>query len=233
MKPHIFLVDAEPSIRGVIEQALRQEGYQVSVVTSGREALHKAAQENPDLMIVDLHLPDAAGQDICRMIRETPRVQAIPVLAVSAKDTVGLAARSLNNGADSYLLKRADAPEWIAHVRALLRRPKAYFLEEDVIQRGRVTLRLAERRGFWNSQELPPFTPKEFQLLKELILRSPRVVEKNGLVLKVWGVPLEQVGRLTLDVHIQRLRKKLGPQASAFLKTISLVGYQWTENLEQ
>ena len=123
MKRRILIVDAEPAVRSVIEQVLRGEGYEVSAVSSGREALHKATKELPDLMIVDLHLPDEEGQDICRIIRQTPHVREIPVLAVSGKNIDGLAARSLNNGADGFLPKRTDPPELIAHVRALLRPP--------------------------------------------------------------------------------------------------------------
>ncbi len=103
------------------------------------------------------------------------------------------------------------------------------FPENDVVQKGRLTLRIGERRALFDNKDIPDLTPKEYALLKELALRSPRVVEKIGLVIKICGIPLEQLGRKTLDVHIQRLRRKLGRTGSPFLKTVSLIGYQWLD----
>jgi DNA-binding response OmpR family regulator len=226
----ILIVDAESNTRSEFERTLRQEGFLVITGSCGREALQVATKETPDLMILDLHVPNLESYEVCRLMRETPQSRTIPILTISMHDPNGLAIQCLNNGADGHLQKQVGRLELIAHVRALLRRPRIYLSEQDVVQKGFITLRPGERRITFQNKDIPSLTPKEYELLKELIFRSPRIVEREGIALKVWGVSFEQLGRKTLDVHIQRLRRKLGPLASSYLKTVSLVGYQWLES---
>jgi len=227
MPPRILIVDAEPVVRSGYERLLRREGFQVVVGSSGREGFELALKETPDLIILDPHLPDINGQDMCQRIRQTPEVRTIPILAVSAHVLDGEATQCLNQGADGYLRKPVDGPNLVANVRAMLRRPRNYFMEKDVIRKGRISIRVAERRAIFDRRELPNLTPKEFELLKELVCRSPRYVSKEALAMKVWGLPFDQVHRRTVDVHVQRIRRKLGSPASSFLKTVTLVGYRW------
>ncbi len=228
--PHkILFVDSELSVRNSFERALRQEGFDVLTEACGREALRVATKEIVDLLIVDLHLADVQVHELCKSIRDNPRSRSVPILTISANDPQGLAVQCLNNGADGHLAKHITTPELVANIRALLRRPRTYVTEHEVIQKGGMVLRPSERRALFQNSDIESLTPKEYELLKELLLHSPRIVEKDALAMKVWGVSFEQLGRKTLDVHIQRLRKKLGPTAALFLKTVSLVGYQWLE----
>jgi DNA-binding response OmpR family regulator len=230
MSQQIVVIDTEPALRNAYEEALRQAGFRVRVGRNGREAMEAASKEEPDLMIVNAKLSDMDGDDFCQKIRQTRKVRAIPLLVISGDHMEGLSARCLDSGADGFLVKPVDSQELVAHVRALLRRPRTYLADDAAIRKGRMTIRLAERRVLFDRRDISGLTPKEFALIQELVLRSPRVVEKIGLVMKIWGTPLEQLGRRTLDVHIQRIRRKLGPIASPYLKTVSLVGYQWLDN---
>jgi len=225
----ILVVDDEPSIRNLLDRVLRQEGYQVSSAVNGNEGLDHVNRENPHLIILDLNLPDLSGEDVCQRIRQTPRIQSTPVMILTGRNTQGLSTRCLNEGADDYLSKPFDIPELVAHVRALLRRPHDYASDDVVIKRRRISILTAEREVLWDGRPIPDLAPKEFEILRILVLHSPRVVTKNALSLKVWGIPIEQIHQRTVDVHIRRIRQKIGTAASRSLKTIPCVGYQWLE----
>jgi len=231
MSARIMIIGAGSAAGNGYESILRREGFHVLYGDSRRNLLDIVSKEAPDLMIVNVHSPDVRGQEICQMIRQTPEVHAIPLLVISGDDVHGLSTRCLNNGADGYLAKPVDDEELVAHVRAILRRPRNYLSSDAVIQKSRIIIRLGERRVLIDNQDIEHLTPKEYDLLLEIVARSPRIVEKEALVMKIWGIPLENLGRKSLDVHIQRLRRKLGSTGASFLKTVSLVGYQWLDTL--
>ena len=230
MNTRILVVNAEPTLRDFIEKSLKDEGFAIQTAGSCQEALSLSAESEPDLMIVDLQLPDLKGHAICQRIRESSNVRTVPMLVISGDQTDGWAANCLNSGADGVLSKQADGLELLAHVRALLRRSRIYLWNDDLLQKGQLVIRRAERRVLYDNQELPALTPKEYSVLHELVMNSPNIVDRNQLVKKVWGVTFDELGRKTLDVHIQRIRRKLGP-AAHLLKTVSLVGYQWSDSI--
>ncbi len=230
MRQRILVVDDEPSIRSLLSRILDREGYEVLLATSGREALEVAAKEKPDLVILDLNLPDIYGEDVCRRIRENPSIEKVPVLILTGKTTQGLSARCLNGGADDYLPKPFDIEDILAHLRALLRRTHGLVSGQETISQGRMTIRVAERMVLWKEQRLATLAPKEFELLRHLVFNAPKVLDKNTLALKVWGAPIDQLHERTIDVHIRRIRKKLGPTAAACLKTVPSVGFQWLDS---
>jgi two-component system response regulator MtrA len=141
----------------------------------------------------------------------------------------GLSSRCLNGGADDYLTKPFDNSELLAHLRALLRRPSVYASADAVVRRGRIEIRIAEHQIRWQGRKVRDLSPKEFDLLRELVLRAPQVVDKATLALKVWGASVESLHPRTVDVHIRRIRQKLSPQGAACLKTVPAVGYQWLD----
>jgi DNA-binding response OmpR family regulator len=225
----ILAVDDEVSIRNLLARVLGREGFDVLLAKDGREGFQLAADQNPDLVILDLNLPDTPGEEICQRIRQTPSLQSVPVLILTGRGTEGLLPRCLNGGADDYVAKPFDIKELVARVRALLRRPRVYCAKDSVIENGRLSIRVAERQVLWKGTPIEALAPREFEMLRFLVLQAPGVIDKTVLALNVWGSALEGSSQRTLDVHIRRIRKKLGPQAASCLKTIPSVGFQWLD----
>lgn len=225
----ILVVDDELSVRAVLERILRKEGFQVSLAACGKEALQAIENQRPDVMILDLNLPDLSGDAVCQKIRKDPLACSVSILILTGRASEGLPAECLNGGADDYLAKPFDIKELIARVRALLRRPRLYTADDSVLQKGPLSLHVGERRVSVKGWEAPSLAPKEFELLKQLLLHAPKVIDKNILALAVWGVPADRLHRRTLDVHMRRIRQKIGPKASRCLKTVPVIGYQWLD----
>jgi len=225
----VLVVDDEPSVRVGLERVLSKEGLQVALASSGEEALVAIKSQHPDVMILDLNMPGLSGNDLCERVRADPKASAIAILILTGEKAEGLPALCLNGGADDYLAKPFDLKELVARVRALLRRPRLYTAEDAIIQKGPLSLHVGERRVSVEGHVVPRLTPKEFEMLHLLLLNAPQVLDNNALALKVWGVPSEQLHHRTLNVHIQRIRKKLGSEASRYLKTVPNIGYQWLE----
>lgn len=222
----ILVIDDEASIRNLLRRVLGRENYEVWTSTNGQEGI-QALHRGPDLVILDLRLPDMNGEVVCQKIRQHSTHENIPILILTGQITEGLRTRCLNGGADAYLAKPFDVEELLAYVRALLRRRLAS--DPETITRGRITIRVSEHQVVWNQSLINRLAPKEFELLYQLVLHSPRVLGRDALAQKVWGVPFDQMHQRTVDVHIRRIRKKLGPRAASCLRTIPAIGYQWAE----
>jgi len=224
----VLVVDDEPAVRGVLERVLKREGFAVTMAINAGEGLTAVRERTPDMVILDLNLPDRSGEDVCQEIRKTSAVQAIPILILTGQAMEGLPARCLDEGADDYLSKPFDNKELVARVRALLRRPRLYVDKDAVLEKKQITVHVAERRVLVKGHPVNSLAPKEFDLLYQLLLYAPKVLDKNTLALKVWDVPAEQIHSRTLDVHIRRIRLKIGSAAKC-LKTVPAVGYQWLD----
>jgi len=225
----ILVVDDELALRSVLDRLLRRAGFDVTLASTAKEGLHSVEKRPPDMLILDLNLPDINGEEVCHQIRKTLSTQPIPILILTGCGTEGLPAQCLDVGADDYLSKPFDNKELVARVRALLRRPRLYAAQDTVIQKKNISIVPAERRVLVNGHSIVSFAPKEFDMLYQLVLHAPNVLDKNTLALKVWGVSSGELNSRTLDVHIRRIRKKLGESAARCLKTIPAVGYQWFE----
>jgi DNA-binding response OmpR family regulator len=223
------VVDDEPSIQGLLRRLLVGEGFEVLSATNGQEGLALAAKEKPDLIILDLNLPDLYGEEVCSRLRQDAATESVPVLILTGKSATGLSARCLNGGADDYLSKPFDIADILAHLRALLRRSQGRVSNRGVITSGRLTIRISERMVSWKGRRVATLAPKEFDILRLLVLDAPNVLDKNTLALKAWGISSDQLHQRTLDVHIRRIRKKLGPAAALCLKTIPAIGFQWLD----
>jgi len=228
-KARVLVVDDEPSVRVALERFLSNEGLQVKLAASGKEALEAIDQERPDVMVLDLNMPDMTGNDVCQYVRRDPGASAVGILILTGEKGVGLPAECINGGADDYLTKPVDMQELLARLRALLRRPRLYTTEDAVIEKGPVSLDAGKHRVSVKGKAVPGLTPKEFEMLRLLLLNAPRVIDNNTLALTVWGVPAQRLHRRSLNVHIQRIRKKLGTEAARYLKTVPNIGYQWLE----
>jgi|GEM_PF-594325 len=225
--PRILVVDDEASIREVLSRALREAGMKVFLASTIAEGLRLLEKETPDAVVLDLNLPDGSGEALCHKIRQNPKTQGMGVLVLTAQLREGLSVQCLEGGADDYLNKPFGIKEIIARLHALLRRPTIFFTSNSVLAAGPLTLHVGERRVTIQGREAPDFSPKEYGLLLELILHAPKVIDKDTLAKKVWGVSAHDLHERTLDVHIRRIRKKLGPQGVDCLKTIPAIGYKW------
>jgi len=230
MPPRVLIVDDESAVVNLLDRVLTSAGYQTLSARTGGEGLDLLRRETPDLIILDLDLPDVDGEDVCRQMRRDLSMKQTPILVLIGKDEEGLSARCLNGGADSCLVKPFEIEDVLAHVKALLRRVRRSGTPEQLLSRGRMTIRVGERAVLWKGRRIGTLAPKEFQLLYHLVAQSPQVVDKNALAMTAWGAPFKQLHERTLDVHIRRIRKKLGPSAALYLRTIPSIGFQWLDD---
>jgi two-component system, OmpR family, KDP operon response regulator KdpE len=219
----ILVVDDERPIRRALEVTLAKAGYGVSTATDASEALTQAALNPPDLVILDLMLPDADGADVCKQLRDWLRA---PILLISAVGEEQDKIRALDAGADDYLTKPFGIGELLARVRALLRRSEGAVSGEQVIEVGALAIDLPHRVVTAAGSEVH-LTPTEFDLLKELALAEGRPLTHKMLLRKVWGAGYAQEMQL-LRTHMGRLRDKLEengvPRKS--IETLTGVGYR-------
>jgi len=219
----ILVVDDERPIRRALEVTLAKAGYTVNTAIDASEALTQAALQPPDLLILDLMLPDADGADVCRQLRDW--MQA-PILLISAVGEEQDKIRALDAGADDYLTKPFGIGELLARVRALLRRSEGTVSGEQVIEVGQLTIDLPHRIVTAAGNEVH-LTPTEFDLLKELALADGRPLTHKMLLRKVWGAGYAQEMQL-LRTHMGRLRDKLEAQGvpRTSIETLTGVGYR-------
>jgi DNA-binding response OmpR family regulator len=212
----ILLVEDDRSLAAGLCKALRNEGFIVNHVDTGKAALHVIGVEPPEIVILDLGLPDVDGLDVLRSIRGGG--SAIPVLILTARSSIHARVSGLDGGADDYLPKPFEIPELIARLRVIERRLSSR--QESRIDIGDVTLDTISREVFFKGEpvELPR---REYTLLKSLIENCGKVQTREQLVSRLysWG---EEVSSNALEVHVHHLRKKFG---NDFIKTIRGVGY--------
>ena len=220
---NILVVDDERPIRRALEVTLSRAGYRVSTATDGSEALTAAALDPPDLVILDLMLPDADGAEVCSQLRDWLRA---PILLISAVGDEQDKIRALDAGADDYLTKPFGIGELLARVRALLRRSDGAGAGDRVLEVGDLRIDLP-RRGVTANGEEVRLTPTEFDLLKELALADGRVLTHQMLLRNVWGPGYAQETQL-LRTHMGRLRDKLEEQGvpRKTIETLTGVGYR-------
>lgn len=220
------MVDDEPNILGTVAPLLRSRGYEVHTAMSGRAAIEAVDREKPDLVVLDLGLPDIDGVEVCRLIRET---QTIPILVLSARGGESDKVRALDTGADDYVTKPFGAEELVARVRAALRRTdNPPPLSEPIVRGGLVIDR--ERFRVLRDGEEVRLTPKEFELLTYLAQHAGRVLTHRTLLKAIWGPSaLDQPEHLR--VLVGSLRKKIEPNPSVprYILTEPWVGYRFSD----
>jgi two-component system, OmpR family, response regulator RegX3 len=221
-RPRILLVEDEESIVVPFEEALVREGFEPLVATTGAEALRLARDYDPDLVLLDLGLPDADGRDVCRALR---RESSVPIVMVTARGTETDRIVGLELGADDYVVKPFSAAEVAARIRAVLRRNGGRPVGGR-IRSGGLDIDTNARRVFVDGDEIT-LTRKEFDLLARLARDLGHVVTREDLMSDVWDVNWFGPTK-TLDVHIAWLRGKLGddPAAPRFIHTVRGVGFR-------
>lgn len=216
----IYIVEDDESIREIESIALKNSNYIVSAFENAKEFYKKLDELVPDLILLDVMLPDESGYDIVRKLRKRPATQAIPIIMVTAKTTEMDMIKGLDGGADDYIKKPFSIMELITRVKALLRRtakeePKLLKLDDLVIDH--------ERHVVTVNNEPVDLTYKEYELLRLLMGSQGIVMTREVIMRSVWDTDFEGETR-TVDMHIKTLRHKLGDYGSR-IKTVRNVGY--------
>jgi DNA-binding response OmpR family regulator len=207
---HILVVDDEVDVLKSIAQVLEDDGYQVSAVDSGFKALTLMEQQLPDLLVLDIIMPEINGVEICRRVRANPFMSKVPIIFLTAKGRASDIADGLDAGADDYLVKPFDVVELPARVRAALRRAPGGMLdpESDCIKVGRLQLH-TQRPEVKIENDLISLTPTEYRLLHYLMCRTGQPASVEQLLEDVWEYPRGVGDPKLVRVHITNLRNKL------------------------
>jgi DNA-binding response OmpR family regulator len=223
MTEKILLVDDEPNLRETLALNLRSSGYQVVTTGDGVAALEYAQAEHPDLIILDLMLPELDGLTVCRRLRQ---ISDVPVLVLTARTGELDKIVGLESGADDYMTKPFSLGELQARIRALLRRAGSRQATEEVVA-GDLALNLVSRRAFLAGKELV-LSPKEFSLLAELMRHQGAVLSRDLLLTRVWGFDYYGDSR-TVDVHVRWIREKIesDPADPTRIVTVRGIGYRF------
>jgi len=223
-KPIVLVVDDEPQILRVIRASLPLRGYEVITASSGEEALDQIGKQVPDLIILDLVMPEISGLDVCRRVRE---FSTVPIIVLSAKGAESDKVAALDLGADDYVTKPFGMDELLARVRAVLRRLALSESENRVLTVGDVSVDVDERRVVVAEKEVK-LTPKEFDVLKYLVSNAGKVVTHRALLQAVWGWQSTDQTEY-LRVFINQLRRKIEPNLDhpRYILTEPWVGYRF------
>ena len=224
MARSILVVDDERTLRETLAEGLEEEGYAVFQAADGREAVETFRRHRPDLILLDLMLPELSGIEVCRIIRAE---SGVPILMLTAKSAEIDKVVGLELGADDYVTKPFSFRELLARVRALLRRAEAQSqaAEPETIELGAVKVDLAGRRLLRDGETLP-VKPKAFDLLVFLLRNAGHVFTRDQLLEHVWGYDYAGETR-TVDVHVHWLRAQIeaDPADPVYLETVRGVGY--------
>jgi DNA-binding response OmpR family regulator len=223
MADKLLLVDDDTTLLDTLAFNLRHAGYRIVTATDGSSALERARAEKPDLVVLDLMLPELDGLTVCRSLRQ---VSDVPILVLTARTGELDKIIGLESGADDYLTKPFSLGELQARIRALLRRagPRQ---RDDEIRSGDLSLNLVSRRAFLGDKELL-LSPKEFSLLAELMRHQGAVLTRDLLLNRIWGYDFYGDTR-TVDVHIRWLREKIeaDPSNPTRIVTVRGIGYRF------
>lgn len=224
----ILIVDDEAPIRQLVRFNLEKAGYAVSEADNGRDAV-RMAQEKPDLIVLDLMLPEIDGLEVCRQIKGARQTSGIPVIMLTARDDEFDKVVGLELGADDYMTKPFSPRELVARIKAVLRRSQKVALPEGEFILGNLRLNFARYEVFLGKEKLE-LTPKEYELLKLLVTNVGKVFTREQLLEKVWGYEYFGDTR-TVDVHVRHLRAKLELDRgiAEAIETVRGIGYRFRE----
>jgi two-component system KDP operon response regulator KdpE len=226
MAPRILIVDDEPNILATVAPLLRSNGYTVLSAMTGRAALEANDRDKPDLIVLDLGLPDLDGIDVCRQVRHG---SSAPIIVLSARGAEGDKVAALDAGADDYVTKPFGAEELLARIRAALRRSDSAFGTAGPITRGGLVIDRERFRVVRDGEEVR-LTPKEFELLSYLAQHPGRVLTHRTILRAIWG-PHATDQPEHLRVLVGSLRKKIEPNPSSpkYILTEPWVGYRFAD----
>jgi two-component system phosphate regulon response regulator PhoB len=220
----VLIVDDERDLLSLLDFNLRQAGFETALASNGEGALREIRTRVPDLVLLDLMLPDVSGTEVCRKVKSDPRTSAVPVVMLTAKGDEVDKVVGFELGADDYVTKPFSVRELVLRLRAVLRRGGGGLpAERPPSPIGPIRVDLEAHRAYVDDAEVT-LTALEFKLLATLMARAGRVQSREQLLMDVWGMSSELETR-TVDTHVKRLREKLGP-ARDLLETVRGVGYR-------
>lgn len=225
----ILIVDDEANIRQLVKYNLEKESYQILEAEDGFQGLRLAKTEKPDLMLLDLMLPQMDGLEVCRSLKGNPATAALPIIMLTAKSEEIDKVIGLELGADDYMTKPFSPRELVARVKAVLRRSQKEASLPGELVVGRLRFNFSRYEVYMGSAKLE-LTPKEYELLKMLATNLGKVFTREQLLEKVWGYEYFGDTR-TVDVHVRHLRAKMAgdPETADALETIRGFGYRLRE----
>ncbi|MET0168942.1 MAG: phosphate regulon transcriptional regulator PhoB [Aliihoeflea sp.] len=228
MAPKIMVVEDEEALGVLIRYNLEAEGYHVETIMRGDEAEIRLQETVPDLLVLDWMVPAVSGIELCRRLRMRPETERLPIIMLTARGEESDRVRGLSTGADDYLVKPFSTPEFVARVRALLRRAKPEVLS-SVLKVGDIVLDREAHRVYRGPSEVH-LGPTEFRLLEFLMQHPGRVFSRGHLLDSVWG-ETNYIDERTVDVHVGRLRKAINPNGTPdVIRTIRGAGYSIKES---
>ena len=224
MSEHILIVDDEPDIVELIDYNLTSAGYSVTTARDGASAMAEVRRQRPDLILLDLMLPDVSGTEVCRRLRKDPSMEGVPIMMITARGDEIDRVVGFELGADDYVTKPFSPRELVLRVQAVLRRtkPKAATKSER-LQIGVLEIDVPRHRVLVEDEEIS-LTALEFKLLLDLASRRGRVQPRDSLLERVWGYA-PGIETRTVDTHVKRLREKLNA-ARDYIETVRGVGYR-------
>jgi DNA-binding response OmpR family regulator len=223
----ILIVEDELMIADHLANKLRDEGYDVITSPNGEDGLEKVREQMPDLVVLDIMLPGLDGLTLCRILQRDKATEHIPIIMLTARGMEVDKIVGLESGADDYLVKPVALGEFLARVRAVMRRSRKQPAANDELESGDLQLNLISRRVYKDGEE-KRLTNKEFDLLAELMRNKGVVLSRDLLLTKVWGYD-SFVDKRTVDVHMRWLREKIEPDPSDPRRIITIrgVGYRF------
>ncbi|WP_367718735.1 phosphate regulon transcriptional regulator PhoB [Nitratireductor sp. GISD-1A_MAKvit] len=223
MAPKVMVVEDDEPLCVLLKYNLEAEGYQVEMISRGDEAEVRLQENVPDLLVLDWMVPAVSGIELCRRLRMRPETERLPVIMLTARGEESDRVRGLSTGADDYLVKPFSTPEFIARVRALLRRAKPEVLS-TVLSVGDIVLDRESHRVYRRKNEIR-LGPTEFRLLEFMMQHPGRVFSRSQLLDNVWGETI-YIDERTVDVHVGRLRKAVNQgRLPDVIRTIRGAGY--------
>jgi two-component system KDP operon response regulator KdpE len=221
----VLVIDDEPQILRALRRSLEAQDYEVATAEGGEEGLASAAARTPNLVVLDLGLPDLEGTDVIRRLRSWTDV---PVIVLSVREGRSDKIEALDAGADDYVTKPFDVEELLARMRAALRRTDADLASEPELRYGKLQVDLA-RRLVRLGDDLVHLTPNEYALLEAMVTNPGKLLTHQWLLRKVWGRGYGNESHY-LHVYVRQLRQKLGDDAAMprFIITEPGVGYRWS-----
>ena len=228
MGARILIVEDEEPLALLLRYNLESEGYEVETIARGDDADTRMREAAPDLVVLDWMLPGLSGIELCRRLRARPESKALPIIMLTARGEESDRVRGLSTGADDYLVKPFSTPEFMARVKALLRRAKPEVLS-SVLKVGDIVLDRESHRVYRKKSEIR-LGPTEFRLLEFMMRHPGRVFSRSQLLDNVWGETI-YIDERTVDVHVGRLRKAVNNgRMPDVIRTIRGAGYAIRED---